>query len=240
MAFSPSETLEGFEYVRGPHEIKKFPAAASTAFTKGAPVVLSTNNLIALAANGSADILGVCLESKTTPAYTDDDDDHLVSVLLARPGTVFRANIEVPFEDLTMSVLHTDGTKFSVAAVATLDGDDKANGHPIICYEGPGKGEWRVIIDYDHAGDADVGALAIFVNRPFKATLTTASKFIILGTNTDAAGVLPGMDADLGGVSASKVAGADSAGSLMILDIDNLGAKGWVECCFTNTVFQGA
>ena len=56
--------------------------------------------------------------------------------------------------------------------------DDYPNGALVYVYEGPGAGEINVVDDYDHTGGAT--ELLLQLHRPFVATLTSASKIIVL------------------------------------------------------------
>ena len=241
MAFAITETLEGFEWsynlTGSPPKFMRLPAVAAEVFTKGEPVVLSAGRVTAAAASG-ADIVGISQESKTIPAVTDNDADHLLLVLLVKPGDVFRVNLETPMEDFTVSSLTANvvaaGTGMTVATH-----DDDCNGSPMIVYDGPGKGQWRIIYDFDATGYGG-GALyeqACLIDRPFSPAITTASKVMILGAHT-APGGAPGQLIDFGGVSIKNVNGADAAGSMRVVSIDNLGEKGWMEVSFIDTLWN--
>lgn len=78
---------------------------------------------------------------------------------------------------------YTAGTRTIVHAGTALGTDDEGISGLLYVYEGPGKGEVNVVEDYT------TSSKSIVCHRPFNATLTTASKFIILGTVGASAGV---------------------------------------------------
>jgi hypothetical protein len=90
----------------------------------------------------------------------------------------------VPIHRVTFAD-HKDETVISYSAasvyIAETTGhtaDDYPNGALVYVYEGPGAGEWNVVDDYDHAGGAV--ELLLQLHRKFNATLTSASKFIVV------------------------------------------------------------
>ena len=80
-------------------------------------------------------------------------------------------------------VTYSAGSKY-IQCTTGFGADDRPNGSIVYVYEGPGQGEVNVVEDYDHAGGAT--NLLLELHRPFKATLTTASKFIVLGSTAAA------------------------------------------------------
>ena len=74
-------------------------------------------------------------------------------------------------------ISYTASTR-AVAGTTGAAADDYPNGAIAVVYEGPGKGEVNIVEDYDHTGGA--AELLYIFHRPFIATLTSASKMLIL------------------------------------------------------------
>lgn len=245
-AFSITRTVPGFRLLKylnqGHPREAKIAGAAATSYTLGQPLILSaTTKLLAAAVNGSADIIGVVLKAATTPAATSSSDDHLVLIERNLQDAVFEVNLDAAswLDEGVATAVSTDGTQIAFDAGLTYGNaavDNSIRGHALVCYSGPGAGEWRYIIDYDAAGGA-TGSQQVTVNRPFSVLPTTSSYFIILGTGSDGAGFVPGNKADLGSTSASKIKGSDVTGACLIHSLDHA-HEGVIEVQFTDRVDQ--
>lgn len=182
---------QGFEdlHKASGDEVFLLPGDPGVTFVKGDKVVI-TNGVLALADGDSNSFLKV-LKTVACPAATqafphpfnaiDDNDEDKTLV----PVRVTTLNEGTQIEKVTFSghyddtvVSYTAGTR-AIACTTGMGADDRPNGGILYVYEGAGAGEVNVVEDYDHTGGA--AELLLICHRPFKATLDTTSKFIVLG-----------------------------------------------------------
>lgn len=245
-AFSITETIPGFRvryFLGGGHSHElRIPGAASTAYTLGQPMGISaTLNTAAALANGGSNALGVTLEAITTPAAATSSDAKRLRLETNLEQAVFEANFDAAswLDDAAAVTVSSDGIDIAFDVGLTYGNaavDNSIRGHALVCYSGPGKGEWRYITAYDAAGGG-TGSQQVSVDRPFGQTITTSSHFIILGTGSDGGGVVPGHATDLGSTSASKVKGSDGAGPLLVWSLERA-YLGVIEVRFTDNVWH--
>jgi len=166
----------------------------------------------ATASTAVGTICGVAAESVTaatnaaaTETYIQVYDD---------PNEVFRCS----FAD------HIDGTAtggttttLSDTVNLTADTNDYWNGALVYVYEGPGAGDIRTVSDFDTASDT------ITVTKPFSATITTSSKYIILGYATGAADLVLNVGSNVvlkdENTIDANATNASDAGQLVIVNI---------------------
>jgi hypothetical protein len=239
-SFSVTKSTVGFEPYQymTPPRIVPMVGAPSEAFTKGQPLVLNALGYVTAAANGSANIVGVAMETKTMAASTSADD-HTLLVETNLSGTLWKANLDAAgwLEDAVATAVASAGTSIAFGAgLTTATADDNANGHALVCYSGTCRGQWRYVIDYDASGHA-TGEQAVLIDRPFDTLPTTSSYFILLGTGTANQGIVEGGHIDLGSTAPSKLKGTDYAGALLVVSLEHV-ADGVLIVKFTDTVEQ--
>jgi len=91
-------------------------------------------------------------------------------------------------------------------------------------YEGPGAGELNLVDDYDHTGGA--AELLLITHRTFNATLTSASKYIVLsgeGATNKGVGVMGRFD-QKDSNEAHMADGADDGDYVLFCDWNQLPA----------------
>lgn len=159
-------------------------------FAKGDKINME-NGVAALAAADDASF-GTVVQSVTCPANTTAfavPSAHIVNRQDATPqfSTLVPIRLDLTGEvhaekclfknhmDDTVSS-YTSGTRTIVHAGSALGSDDEGIGGLLYVYEGPGKGEVNIVEDYT------TSSKSIVCHRPFNATLTSSSKFILLGT----------------------------------------------------------
>lgn len=113
----------------------------------------------------------------------DAEAKTLVGMKISAPaGTdILEAKIKSIADETVVS--YVSATR-AVECTTGFGADDRPNGALAYVYEGPGIGEVNVVEDYDHTGGA--AELLLIFHRKFKATLTTASKFIVFGSTAAA------------------------------------------------------
>lgn len=213
----------GFEYDHtlgghGDTEAISYRATPGASYTKGQMLVRGTTSRLAYAAAaGASDVIGICHESKTIPAATVKGH-HTIKVY-ANPNIVWRAALLAgTFLDDAAAAL-VDANNYIIAFTANLTYanaavDNSVRGHALVCYDGPGKGEWRTIQDYDAAGGG-TGNQQCTVDEPFNTTITTDSKFVIMGTGTDGQGIVEGSLIDLA-ATPTCLSGKDITGPCLV------------------------
>ncbi len=181
MALTAKRTTHGFERVGNLANTGENPVALeltpNTAFTKGDMVVWS-NGKIAKAAANATNIAGVMAESI---AQADNPADGATfGRVYINPLDVFRCTF----------ANHRDGTATGGTSTTLIDtglpdtADDRWNGAYLYIYDGPGKGDVRTVSDYTEA------TKTLTVTKPFSATPTTETKYILLGAATAAGDVI--------------------------------------------------
>ena len=123
--------------------------------------------------------------------YDDSADlDALISMEAMLPDQMIYAARFLATGGVDETVVSYDSATRGIALTTGLGADDRGNGALILVYDGAGKGEVNIQEDYDHTGGAS--ELLQICHRPFKATLDTTSKLLILGNASDANAVGPG------------------------------------------------
>jgi len=139
------------------------------------------------------------------PVYNDAEDKCLVPVKIdvAAGHQIFHASFASHVDDTVAAI--AAGTR-SIQATTGHATDAYPIGALLYVYEGPGAGEVNIVEDYDHTG-GNV-ELEIITHRSFAATLTTASKYIVLAGEAAADTGIPLMGridaADLNGLTANN------------------------------------
>lgn len=178
MTLTASRTTQGFEPINNRTGFAPNPRlyelTPNTAFSIGDAVV-KTDGLIAKAAANATSVYGVMAQAFTTT--TNPSTGGVFGLVYDDPNQIFRCT----FAD------HIDGTATGGTTTTlidtvnlTADTNDYWNGALVYIYEGPGAGDIRTVSDFDAASDT------ITVTKPFTATITTSSKYIILGYATGA------------------------------------------------------
>lgn len=202
MSFSVA-TMQGIKPYRtlGAREYFFVPGSAATTYTRGNRAFITpTTGMLVTATDGDTFAPFTIERTVTCAAATqpfprladfqpakyalDEASKGLVLVSAAIPaGTpISRAKIK-NYADETVTA-YSAASRY-IGVTTGFATDDRPNGALVYVYEGPGAGEINIVEDYDHTG----GAVELLVQtaRPFNATLTTASKVIILasasGTN---------------------------------------------------------
>ena len=237
MAFSAERTLQGFEPVRTAQapEILLLAGDPGVTYTKGdrvayTPTTAGSAGLIIKATDSLADSIGRVMKTIVCPANTQafpigpfppSDLDGaaakcLIPVEMDVPaGVRVRAAPITGYQDET--VVTYSAASLYIGCTTGFGADDRPNGALIYVYEGPGKGEINVVDDYDHTGGTV--ELLLQLHRPFNATLTTASKFIVLSATGGANGCGPIGRMDLDDENALEVDdGADDGNFIVYSD----------------------
>lgn len=191
MALTATAT-QGFEHLRqtSGEEIFWLPGDPGVTFTEGDEVA-NSNGVLILATDSLANTIGQVAKSVVSPAATQNfpraadfdpvryetEDKCLVPVRLRVPGNVkvSKATFKNHKDD---TVITYDAATRAIACTTGFAADDYPNGGLLYVYEGPGAGEVNIVEDYDHTGGA--AELLLICHRAFKATLTSASKFIVV------------------------------------------------------------
>jgi hypothetical protein len=182
---------QGFEKHRTVEsaEVCYVPATAGTTYTVGDACLVASSGLLAKA---TANQVPTCVVAKTTvcaaqtvafPDFSGFDsirDDTALSRMLSlvpveplcAVGTkILRSTFKDHKDDVATG--YTASTR-ELLVTTGMAANDYPNGALIYVYEGPGAGEMNLVEDYVH------GSLAITLYRPFIATLTSASKIIVI------------------------------------------------------------
>ena len=215
MTLSASDT-QGFEFAGfvEDSEVLYIPGAAGTTYTKGDLVGMTAGELSA--AGGDTAPIGVVMETVACSANTvafpsplsfqpgkaDDADLTLVPVRPILPAGTPRYKVSVANHVDETVVSYTPSTR-AIECTTGFAADDRPNGALLYVYEGPGAGEANIVEDYDHTGGA--AELLLSCTRPFNATLTTASKFIVLGSDGGASALFQLGRADSVSTSSMKI-----------------------------------
>jgi hypothetical protein len=196
MALTATRTTQGFEHLRdtGKDEVIYVPGDPGDTFTRGDQVVSTVGEgLMDIAAANEGGQIGNVLQTTVCPAATVAfpkpadfiPNDRVTSTHLGlvplRPNLpagvpVYLATFASHWDDTVVS--YTAATR-AIACTTGMTADDYPNGGLLYVYEGPGAGEVNIVEDYDHTGGA--AELLLICHRPFATTLTSASKFIVLG-----------------------------------------------------------
>lgn len=194
MALTATAT-QGFQPYRltAERETIHVPGDPGVTYTRGDQCVVTVGEgVLTLGAANEGGVVGRVARTVVAPAATtafpkpadfdpadinSDAQKCLVEIELNLPSglPVYLATFKNHFDETVVS--YTASTR-AVEMTTGFTADDYVNGAIAYVYEGPGIGEVNVVEDYDHTGGA-AELLAIF-HRPFNATLTTASKMIIL------------------------------------------------------------
>lgn len=173
------------------NEVLWVPGDPGDTFTRGDAVTAAIGEGILDPAATTETTVGTVLETVVCSAATqafpkpaDFDpvaktaaDLCLVPIRPAVPSGTPVYKVTFAGHDDETVVSYTASTR-AVEATTGAAADDYPNGGLIYVYEGPGIGEVNVCEDYDHTGGA--AELLTICHRPFAATLTTASKYILL------------------------------------------------------------
>lgn len=210
MALTQATSLKGFEWERevAQGEVLYVPGDPGVTYTEGS-LVIPTAGLAVLVTDSANTMVGRVEKTTVCPAntqafpvpgdvYPPGDTAAMKTLVPIRPlvpvGTPVLKATFAGHQDETV-VSYTASTR-AIACTTGFGADDRPNGALVYVYEGPGKGEINVVEDYDHSGGA--AALLLICHRPFNATLTTSSKFIVLSQTSAAVamGFFGRLDAD--------------------------------------------
>ena len=191
MALTANAT-QGFESIglTSGEEIFWLPGDPGVTFNTGDEVA-NSNGVLIKATDSLANSIGRVCKTIVCPAATvafarafefnpvlsESDDLALIPVKLRVPGSVpiTKATFKNHKDD---TVITYDAATRAIACTTGFAADDYPNGGLLYVYEGPGAGEVNVVEDYDHTNGA--AELLLICHRAFKATLTAASKFIVV------------------------------------------------------------
>lgn len=172
MALVAKRVTEGFELIGNlanvPDNGRLYELTPGIEFKKGDMVVL-VNGKVAKAAAGATNVLGVMAESVSAA------ENPVGAVTYGRvydnPLNVYRCTFAG----------HRDAAATGGSSTTLIDtalptsANDVWNGALLYIYDGPGKGDVRTVKDYVGATDT------LVVEKPFSATPTTSTKYILLG-----------------------------------------------------------
>lgn len=194
MALTATDSPLGFELVRyiEPDDVFYVPGDPGDTFTRGDMVVSTVGEgILDPGAANEGGLVGRVVETIVCPANTQAfakpqsfdpvaksaADLCLIPIQLNLVGRtpVYRATFTGHDDETVVS--YVSATR-AVEATTGAAADDYPNGGLLYVYEGPGAGEVNVVEDYDHTGGA--AELLTICHRPFSATLTTSSKYIVL------------------------------------------------------------
>lgn len=173
MALTASRTTEGFEpignmlygSIPNPREYEMTP---NTAFSKGDMVVL-TNGLVAKAAAGATNVLGVMAEAFTTT--TNASADRVMGKVYDNPFNIYRCTF-ASHRDAAA----TGGTTTTLVDTAlSTSADNVWRSAAMYVYSGKAAGEFRSIKSYTGATDT------LTVEKAFFEAPDTTSNYILLG-----------------------------------------------------------
>lgn len=192
MALTATAT-QGFEfagYVEDT-EVLYVPGTAGTTYNRGDQVAMSAG--IAVTAGGDTAPTAIVKDTVACPANTqafrtpfefqpggqEAADNCLVGIRPMVPAGTPKYLVSFANHQDETVVTYSAGSRY-IECTTGFGADDRPNGALLYVYEGPGAGEVNVVTDYDHTG----GAVELLLNvaRPFNATLTSASKFIVLSS----------------------------------------------------------
>jgi len=192
MAYAASKTYP-FTFVRctQPDELLRIPGDPGVTYTKGDLVYhylanAGTSGVLSTGGDSTATCFAVvektCVCAAATQAFPipgqeiDDDSAYAKTLVTVRPLApagmpIFKATFAAHGDDTVAT--WTASTRTATFATG-FAANDYPNGAFAYCYEGPGAGEVNVVEDYVH------GSLSLIFHRPTQATLTTASKFVVV------------------------------------------------------------
>lgn len=202
MTISAEKSWNGSKDVRtvGENEILYVAGDPGVTFTKGDTVSIS-NGVLILSTDSLATSVGVVAKTTVCPANTQafpigpnppsDLDGAAAKCLIpiiphVAAGTKVRQSLVYGYTDETV-VTAANAAVTYIGCTTGFDADDYPNGAIAYIYEGPGKGEINIVEDYDHTGGTP--ELKLIFHRAWNATLTTATKFIVLTPAAAAQGV---------------------------------------------------
>lgn len=210
MALTQAVSVKGFEWEREvvQGEVMYVPGDPGVTFTEG-DLVIPSVGVAVLCTDSANTMVGrvektvVCpAASQAFPApgqvYPPGDTAAMKTLIPIRPlvpvGTPVLKATFAGHQDETV-VSYTESTR-AIACTTGFGADNRPNGAFVYVYDGPGKGEINVVESYDHSGGA--AALLLVCHRPFNATLTSDSKFIVLSQTSGAVaqGFFGRLDAD--------------------------------------------
>jgi hypothetical protein len=193
MALTATAT-QGFEPYRrvAEDEVLWVPGDPGDTFTRGDVVVFSIGEGVADPRVADEEVMGrvnktvVCsATANAMPVFGTDNptaqwgaigltpNDALVEIRpCVTPGTQVYLATFASHHDTALDA-YTAGTP-SITLTTSPGGNDDPNGALVYVYDGPGKGQWNVIADYDH------GSKVATLHRPFATAPTSASSVIIL------------------------------------------------------------
>lgn len=224
---------QGFEWDRevACGEVMWVPGDPGVTYTKG-DLVQASGGVLILGTDSANTMVGVVEKTVVCPANTQ---------AFPNPGQAYPPSLDAaektlipirPLVPVGTPVLkatfagQADETVVTYSAASRYIGcttgfgaDDRPNGALVYVYEGPGKGEVNVVEDYDHAnGNVE---LELILHRPFNATLTAASKFIVLAQTGSAVaqGFFGRLDSDaMGDGKLDLTDGQDDGDFTILLD----------------------
>jgi len=198
MALTQAVSLKGFEWERevAQGEVLWVPGDPGVTYTEG-DLVEHSAGLVILGTDSGNGMVGRVEKTTVCPAntqafpapgdfYEAADTAAQKTLIPIRPiipvgSTVLKATFAGHQDETVVS--YTASTR-AIACTTGFGADDRPNGALLYVYDGPGKGEVNVVEDYDHTGGA--AELLLICHRPFNATLTTSSKFIVLSQTSGA------------------------------------------------------
>lgn len=199
MALTVTAT-QGFELHRvvEKDEVINLPGDPGVAYTRGQllyrSVTAGSSGLFIKVGEGQAAPIGIVTRAVTMAGSSTAFQRPIDPASEIGSATMLSVQSLVPAGTPIYKVAingHKDETVISYSAasvyIAETTGhgtDDYPNGGLVYVYEGPGAGEMNVVDDYDHTGGAV--ELLLQLHRKFNATLTTASKFIVLSNDAAA------------------------------------------------------
>lgn len=198
MALTQAVSLKGFEWERevAQGEVLYVPGDPGVTYTEGDLVEMSVGVSV-LGTDSGNGMVGRVEKTVVCPAntqafpvpgdvYPPGDTDAMKTLVPIRPlvpvGTPVLKATFAGHQDETV-VTYSSSSRY-IQCTTGFGADDRPNGALVYVYEGPGKGEINVVEDYDHTGGTV--ELMLVLHRPFNATLTTSSKFIVLSQTSGA------------------------------------------------------
>ena len=215
MAYEALKVSQGFELIGnmyGPApNPNTYPLTPNTAFSKGDMVVLA-NGMVAKAAANATDVLGVMAKSFTVAQNPSGKITY--GPVYDNPFNIYRCT----FAD-HRDAAATGGTSTTLIDTAlSTSSNDVWNGALLYIYDGPGKGDVRIVSDYVGASDT------LSVEEPFSDTPTTDTKYILLGEAGAAGDVIfvgaTGVDLKDENTIDANAPNKDGDGPLAVLAVD--------------------
>ncbi len=209
MALTATRTSNGLELFMPPNpgqKLSKWFIENGQAASIGCGIYLALSLINTIAAAG-ANLIGVSTEEKTgnTSGLTLSFVDICNKPIFVCTFT--------GHEDVAAT---TGGTTTIASTNLSASTNDYYNGALLYIYEGPGKGDTRVVTDFVGSGQV------LTLNQGTSQTTTTATKFIIIPGPRDGAnkGIGPGSPIDFS--DKDTLNAADNTGPLVVYPLDPL------------------